>query len=136
MILTLFRFAKKEKYTIGRLFIDNKYFCDALEPPEYFENKKNVPDKTCIPSGIYALKIGVYDTAQNPRDIVELVNAPHRTDILIHAGNKPEDTKGCILLGRNLEPGLVLGSAPYEKDLTAKVKASISSGDKAVIVIM
>jgi hypothetical protein len=25
------RVAKKEAYTIGKLYIDNKYFCDTLE---------------------------------------------------------------------------------------------------------
>ena len=31
MKLTLKRIAKKPKYTIGKLYIDNTYFCDTLE---------------------------------------------------------------------------------------------------------
>jgi len=31
MKLLLKRIAKKSKYTIGRLYIDNEYFCDTIE---------------------------------------------------------------------------------------------------------
>jgi len=31
MELLLKRIAKKKEYTIGKLYIDNKYFCDTLE---------------------------------------------------------------------------------------------------------
>lgn len=33
MKLTLKRIAKKAKYTIGKLYINDKYFCDTLEDP-------------------------------------------------------------------------------------------------------
>ena len=31
MNITLNRIAKKAKYTIGKLYINDKYFCDTLE---------------------------------------------------------------------------------------------------------
>ena len=31
MILKLDRIAKQDAYTIGHLYIDNKYFCDTIE---------------------------------------------------------------------------------------------------------
>ena len=33
MKLELNRIAKEPLYTIGRLFVDGKYFCDTLEDP-------------------------------------------------------------------------------------------------------
>ena len=34
MKLELKRIARKDKYTIGHLYVNGKYFCDTLEDPD------------------------------------------------------------------------------------------------------
>ena len=67
MLLQLKRIFKGATYTIGRLYIDGKYFCDTLEDqvrelPAYCPNTpkglncecpEKVYSKTAIPSGEY-----------------------------------------------------------------------------------
>lgn len=65
MILTLKRFYYKKDYTIGKLYIDDKYFCDTLECENrdlnhngHFDgDEKKIQGKTCIPFGRYEITI-------------------------------------------------------------------------------
>ena len=65
MIITLKREYKKEKYTIGRIFIDGEYFCDSLEPTDRGLTsdmsageiaKTKVAGQTAIPTGRYKMR--------------------------------------------------------------------------------
>ena len=62
--LVLKRFAKKEEYTIGHLFVNGTPFCDTLEKTDRGLDqsmsldelmKKKVPGKTAIPTGTYRI---------------------------------------------------------------------------------
>ena len=59
MILT--RIAKRDTYTIGKLFVNGQYVCDTLEPAcrdvciEHPERK--IPGHTAIPEGRYAVAV-------------------------------------------------------------------------------
>ena len=66
MNILLKRIAKKETYTIGKLYIDNVYFCDTIEDKDRGLNqnmsindinKKKVYGETAIPTGTYSLII-------------------------------------------------------------------------------
>lgn len=67
MELRLRRIALKTNYTIGKLYIDNVYFCDVLEPTTRDYNKNGVFDngekkiegKTAIPYGVYPVTLDV-----------------------------------------------------------------------------
>jgi len=68
MKLTLKRIAKKEKYTIGKLYIDDVYFCDTCEDTDrgmkqtmpLTEIKKlKIPGETAIPTGTYKITLDV-----------------------------------------------------------------------------
>ena len=64
MKLKLNRIALRKTYTIGKLYIDGKYFCDTLEDTVRDTNKsgkfdngeKKVKGKTAIPYGTYEIK--------------------------------------------------------------------------------
>lgn len=79
---------KTEKSIIGEL--GGGFY--TLELP-WKENQKDI---SCIPEGVYecrrkeSIRFG---------GCYELLNVPDRSNILIHAGNTPEHTHGCILLG-------------------------------------
>ena len=117
MELKLKRIARKEDYTIGKLYIDGVYFCDTLEDtdrgmkqdmqlPELKEIK--VAGRTAIPTGKYC----VYLT-KSPRfgRVLPLVyDVPAFSGIRIHSGNTHDDTQGCILVGQNKIVGRVINS--------------------------
>lgn len=142
MDLYLKRIARRENYTIGRLYIDGEYFCDTLEDKDrglsqnapYAANKRRkVAGKTAIPTGRYQVTLNVRSTKYKSRKqyqfckgfVPRLLDVPCFEGILIHIGNYPEDTEGCILVGRNKQVGAVLESADtfhrlYRKLQTAK----------------
>ena len=160
MEIVVERIAKKNTYTIGRLYLladgdvkrkvhsgksagdkrsfehtfdlkklsKDSYFCDTLEPT--WRNLKGVelqPEEvnvrlgrvsgkkaqkmkgtTAIPEGTYPLLV-----TKSPRFkewLPYLQGVPDFEGIRIHAGNYPDDTQGCILVGENKVKGMVVNS--------------------------
>ena len=64
-----------------------------------------------------------------------LLSVPGFEGILIHPGNGPEDTNGCILVGDNLKKGRVLNSRTRFSQLYAKMKAAHDRGENITIEI-
>lgn len=149
MKLTLKRIAKRNTYTIGRLYIDNVLFCDVLEdkdrglksdmPLSKIQQIK-VKHETAIPTGTYKITLNVIspkfsqkqfyrDNANNGR-LPRLLNVPGYDGILMHAGSSEKDTSGCLLVGENKVVGKVINSQAtfkrlYKKLLTAKDNITI-----------
>ena len=89
------RFAYTPMGTFGRM----KYkdlTCYTVEKP--WQN--NAAYTSCIPVGIYKLKLGRYHRGKY--DCYELCNVPNRTLIKIHVANTANDLMGCIALGNRL----------------------------------
>ena len=91
--LELVRYAADEWATHGRLFANGEYLCCTLERP-WLNNQRSV---SCIPFGSYTG--AVQPSPRFRRDLPELLDVPGRSQILFHAGNTPDDTQGCILVG-------------------------------------
>ena len=104
MKLRVERLWKKPAYTVGRLFVDGKFFCNTLEDTvRDLSNEKKVYGKTAIPYGEYKV---VYNWSPKfGRNLPRLLNVPAFEGILIHPGNTADDSAGCILVGRNTEVG-------------------------------
>lgn len=131
MNLTLNRIFKGTDYTIGKLYIDGQYFCDTLEDPVRTlpascpDTSKGIPcacaekvyARTAIPSGMY--KITMEDSPRFKRVLPLLHDVPHFLGVLIHSGNDPGDTAGCILVGHNKVKGKVLESRAASDRLNA-----------------
>lgn len=115
--LILDRIFKGPDYTIGKLYIDGEYFCDTLEDTV---RDKKIPNKTAIPAGTY--KVIVNTSPRFKRLLPRLLDVPGFEGILIHRGNTPEDTSGCILVGENKVKGKVINSTPYEIKLVELLK--------------
>lgn len=127
MKLTLRRIALKDTYTIGKLYIDNHYFCDTLEDKVRDLNKDGdlddvgegkVAGQTAIPYGTYKVTMDVQSPKFSQRAsyawckgyLPRLLNVPHFEGIMIHSGNDASHTAGCILVGENRVKGQVLNS--------------------------
>jgi hypothetical protein len=81
--------------TRGILRVDDKVF-HTLEPP--WRNNQN--GISCILPGEYIAKFLERSTSGRYRNVYWLQAVPGRSGILIHAGNVPAHTEGCILIGR------------------------------------
>ena len=121
MELLLERTEKTKTYTAGRLYVVNElgkaYFCDTLEPSLHPTNHLH---PKAIPAGRYA--VAVTWSPKFKRWLPLLLNVPYRSGIRIHAGNNPEDSSGCILLGRALLPGHVYNSRSTLEKLMQRLK--------------
>lgn len=77
--------------TLGCLTIGGQSFA-TLELPW----RDNAPEISCIPAGRYKCSREIHGKYGR---ILRLRNVAGRSGILVHAGNYPRDTRGCILLG-------------------------------------
>ena len=121
MELLLERTEKTQAYTAGSLYVVNElgkaYFCDTLEPSLHPTNHLR---PKAIPAGRY--DVAVTWSPRFKRWLPLLLKVPHRSGIRIHAGNNPEDTAGCILVGRALLPGHVYNSRSTLERLMQRLK--------------
>ena len=139
MELELKRIDKRDTYTIGRLSIDGQRFCDTLEDTDRGLDQKmslavlkarKRKGITAIPTGRYKVTLGVKSPKYSKRPaynfcegyVPRLINVPAYEGVLIHIGNYPQDTEGCILVGRNTKVGAVLDSTETFKQLYAILK--------------
>lgn len=143
MKLRLERAWKKETYTIGKLYVDRKYFCEVIEdkdrnlsqnmPLEELKKKK-VYGKTAIPTGTYSI-IMTYSPKFKKR-LPLLLSVPAFEGIRIHAGNTAKDSLGCILPGENKQKAMVLNSRYWTNKLIGKIENAIANGEQVTIDII
>ena len=146
----------KKPYCVGHLYINDKYFCDTLEPP-YFGTTQNTPihkikntkkGNTAIPIGTYNISLDYQSPKFKNRSwakfcdgyLPTIMNVPAFNRILIHVGNiasqyGKSDTMGCILVGMNLERGKVLKSQETFKKLYKVLSEAKLKGENIQIII-
>lgn len=141
MQITINRIAKKATYTIGRLLIDGKYFCDTLEPADHGLKKrmslvkikkiKHDRGRSAIPTGTYRVLI-----TKSPKFkawLPLIFGVPGFEGIRIHAGNKPVNTRGCILVGRNRIKGQLVTSRAV---LLSLIRVMTEALDREEIIML
>lgn len=139
MELLLRRIARRDTYTIGKLYIDGVYFCDTCEDkdrglkqslPASVNKAMKKKGATAIPTGRYQVTLKVKSPRFSQKKqydfcngyLPRLINVPGFEGVLIHIGNTSNDTEGCILVGRNTKVGKVLESGVTFRALYAKLK--------------
>lgn len=70
----------------SKIYIDGRFFCYGLENSNYQ-----------IPVGVYS----VYAKTSPKFGVNKVyINVPNRTSILFHGGNNADQTRGCVLVGK------------------------------------
>ena len=105
--LLLIRDEFTDKSTIGKLHLNDEMFCDTLELP-WLDNQRSI---SCIPEGEYKVRLRLARESAT-RDYLHLLveDVEGRSYILVHIGNYPKDTKGCILVGQGRQQDFVSNS--------------------------
>ena len=124
MRIELVRIAFKDTYTIGKLYVDGKYFSDVLEDKDRGLDssmteseilEKKVKGETAIPTGHYVINITY--SPKYKRMMPLLLDVKGFSGIRIHSGNTAKDTEGCLIVGKNKKVGMVLESRDTYKRL-------------------
>ena len=152
MELTLTRKFKSLLYTIGKLEVNHSYFCDTLEDPSRQLNNSmsqqqiqqiKVYGQTAIPTGTYKIDMDTISPKFKDRSwarfcggkLPRLLNVKGFEGVLIHVGNKPEDTLGCILVGENKVKGQVINSTSTFERLYEVMQEAHLRGESITITV-
>ena len=142
MELKLERKYRSNNYCIDKLYINGKYFSDALEDPDRgltdtmsLEEIKRIKVKgdTCIPYGTYNVTITY--SPRFKKNLPLINNVKGFDGIRIHSGNTPQDTEGCLLLGLNKVKGRVVDSKVTVNKFIDIVQEAFNKGEKVTITI-
>jgi hypothetical protein len=153
MELLLERKYCKEKYTVGRLFIDGVFFSNTLEDKVRDLNKNGKFDngeykvyaETAIPYGEYEITLDVispkfskyqfYNEVCNGK-LPRLLNVPNFEGVLIHCGSNANNSAGCILVGNNTIKGGLTNSKETFKKLYSMLDNANKNKERIVIKII
>lgn len=139
-------------YTISKLFIDGQYFCDTVEDCDrgLTDNMaleeimhKKVYGETAIPKGTYKITLDIVSPKFQEKSwakfcdgkLPRLLNVKGFEGVLIHVGNTPKDSLGCILVGKNTIKGQVTNSTETFKNLYNKLLEGKDRGEALTIKI-
>ena len=140
MKIVLKRIALRDTYTIGKLYIDDKYICDTVEDKVRDINKNGVFDngekkvygETAIPYGTYEVKWTYSNRFK--KYMPEILNVPNFSGIRIHSGNTAADSLGCIIVGENKVVGKVLNSRATVNKLYPIIEKGCKEGKVTITI--
>lgn len=142
MEILIKRIAKKNSYTVGQFYIDNKKICDTIEDKDRgLTNdmsveqikKSKVYGETAIPTGTYSV---TYTYSTRFKKYMPLINNVKGFDgIRIHSGNTAKDTLGCIIVGDNKVVGKVINSRVQCDKVYKLIKNALDKGEKVTLTI-
>ena len=147
MKLTLTRFCHGPEATIGLLHADGAFLCYVLE--DQAQPGEKVPGETRIPAGTYQLKLrkeGGKHAEYGKKfpdfhqGMLELQDVPGFKFVLIHIGNKDDDTDACLLTGdqasnAQVEEGFVSQSTQAYKRIYPPIANVLAAGVPCTIEV-
>jgi hypothetical protein len=131
MILTLQRRPQDPNSTPGQLGVNGVAECFTLELPV----RDGLPG-SAIPAGTYPVVLepspkflAITDSwvQQYAAKMPHIQPIPNRSLIMIHWGNTPENTDGCILVGQDRAPDYVGNSRSAFAALYSKIAAAVAA---------
>jgi hypothetical protein len=145
MELKVLRYSSSKESTLGLLFIDGLFACYTLEDEH---RTVKVMGETRIPAGRYEIRLRSFGGlhwrylkrygSEFHKGMLQLMDVPGFTDILIHKGNDDDDTGGCLLLGdssnNNQEKdGFISNSTVAYNRIYPVVRDALLKGDQVNI---
>lgn len=137
---------KKEKYTIGRLYINGEFICNTIEDTdrgltqsmseEEIKSKK-IYGQTAIPTGRYKVLMNVVSPKFSQKEfymnvckgkVPRLEGVKGFSGILIHSAATADNVEGCIGVGFNTEKGKLTSI----KEAFEKVYSKLSSSKEDI----
>ena len=138
----------------SQLLSKDTYLCDTMEPtwrnllgimlkPEEVDARysrksgkkaRKIPGHTAIPEGTYPVVLTY--SPRFKRWLPLLLSVPNFEGIRIHAGNYPDDTQGCILVGENKLEGMVVDSRIWLGRLIKRITEAQEQGEAVWITII
>lgn len=137
---------EKEKYTIGRLYINGEFICNTIEDTdrgltqsmseEEIKSKK-IYGKTAIPSGRYKILMNVVSPKFSQKEfymnvckgkVPRLEGIKGFSGVLIHSATTADNVEGCIGVGFNTE----IGRLTSIKEAFEKVYSKLSSSKEDI----
>lgn len=159
MKLLLTRIAKKDKYTIGHLYMQDKQnkqwvkLCDTIEDKDRGLDQSmseanithiKIKHQTAIPTGTYKIVMnivsGTFVKKQKYKDfcggkLPRLSYVKGFSGILMHAGIDQDSSSGCIILGENKVVGKVINSWETFKRVYNLLKATSDRGEAITLTV-
>lgn len=130
MKLMLVRDSFSSSSTDGVLFVDSRPFCNTLEPA--VGKKVEYGKGCCVAPGIYS--IDLHYSPKFRKYMLTLCGVRSRSGILIHSGNTPDDTVGCILVGERSTFGVLSYSGSTLSKLFALCLSVIDKESITIII--
>lgn len=144
MKLDVLRYSDSGDDSLGLLFVAGQFFCYTMED-EYRNEKKY--GETRIPAGSYDIgyrKIGGFHLRYSKRfpkmhqGMLQLKEVPNFEYILIHIGNRDEDTAGCLLVGdgannNQIDKGMISSSTDAYVRLYPVICEALDAGGQVTI---
>lgn len=159
MKLKLIRTARKPKYTIGHLYMQDRqngewvFVCDTIEDKDRGLDqsmteaniaKIKVKHQTAIPTGTYEVQMdivsGTFSQKANYKEfcggrVPRLKYVKGFSGILIHSGTDQDSSSGCIIVGENKLVGKVINSWATFKRVYSLLKVAANRGEKITLTI-
>ena len=159
MELKLKRTARKEKYTIGHLYMKDRQNGQWVRIADTIEDKDRgldqsmteaniakikVKHQTAIPTGRYEMDMttvsGTFVKKPQYKDfcggkVPRLKYVKGFSGILIHSGTDQDSSSGCIIVGENKVVGKVINSWATFKRIYMVLKRAHSNGEKITLTV-
>ena len=159
MELKLKRTARKEKYTIGHLYMKDRQNGQWVRIADTIEDKDRgldqsmteaniakikVKHQTAIPTGRYEIDMttvsGTFVKKPQYKDfcggrVPRLKYVKGFSGILIHSGTDQDSSSGCIIVGENKVVGKVINSWATFKRIYMVLKRAHSNGEKITLTV-
>lgn len=120
-----------DDFTLGKLYLNDKFFCYTVEDKyRDLTKEEKIYAKTAIPEGTYKVIINMSNRFKKLMPL--LLNVPNFEGIRIHSGNTSKDTEGCIIVGdKRTKNGVALSRVSFDRlmkelkkydDITIKIR--------------
>lgn len=160
MKLLLKRVAKKENYTIGKLYMQDRQNGEWVRIADTIEDRDRgldqsmseaniaaikVKHKTAIPTGRYEIDMttvsGTFAKKPLYKDfcggkVPRLKYVKGFSGILIHSGTDQDSSSGCIIVGENKVVGKVINSWATFKRIYMLMKRAANNGERITLTIV